>query len=291
MKEQHKAKAPDRTTLDSLIGEQDLEEGLRSVERLIRVEPGNMAHRRLRFDLLCLLGRWEKALVQLQTCARMDKAVTPEAYVYRDLVQSERFRAEVFAGRRAPVLPETTPEWLTLQLKALRLQGEGDTNAADAAREEALGQAGDVAGHFENGPEATTPGGAFQWIADSDTRLGPVLEAFLQGQYRWIPFAAVTRISLTGPVNPRDFLWLPVQLEIDSQMYSGFLPGRYPGSESGPDSIRLGRETRWEDSGRTCVRGLGQKVWMTDQGDIPLFDLREMTFRQAAPEEVGHELE
>lgn len=277
--------------MDSLIGEQDLEEGLRSVERLIRVEPGNMAHRRLRFDLLCLLGRWEKALVQLQTCARMDKAATPEAYVYRDLVQGERFRAEVFAGRRTPVLPETAPQWLRLQVDALRLQGEGDLSAADAIREKALEQVGDVAGSFENGPEAGTPSGAFKWISDSDTRLGPALEAFLQGQYRWIPFADVTRIRLTGPVNPRDFLWLPAQVEIGSQTHSGFLPGRYPGSESGPDPIRLGRETRWEDSGRTCVQGLGQKVWITDLGDIPMFDLREMSFCRIAPEEVGYELE
>ena len=31
----------------------------------------------------------------------------------------------------------------------------------------------------------------FAWIADADTRLGPVLEAIINGRYFWVPFQRI----------------------------------------------------------------------------------------------------
>jgi type VI secretion system protein ImpE len=53
---------------------------------------------------------------------------------------------------------------------------------------------------------------------------------------------------------------------------------RYPGSELADDAIRLARESRWREEGKTGVFGLGQKTWMTDAGDVGLLDLRVITF-------------
>ena len=290
-------------TLKALLQKNgSLRQTLEYVEAHIRARPDASAHRMFRFNLLCLLGEWEKALKQLQICARLNPDLTPLAYVYRDMIRGEQFRAEVFRGERRPPLPESAPSWLSRQLDALALQTQGAYADADAARREALDGLPDTPGIAETTPPspefsesaaddaaATSMSAgiprngrhAFRWISDSDTRLGPVLEAFVQGQYRWIPFADLAEIRLSCPAAPPDLIWLPVQLRIGGEELSGFLPARYPGSEDSADVFRLGRETRWEDVGDTGVVGLGQKVWTTDQGDLPLYDVRHVVFNAA----------
>ena len=36
-------------------------------------------------------------------------------------------------------------------------------------------------------PAAPIDGKAFAWMADADMRLGPVLEAVINGRYYWVP--------------------------------------------------------------------------------------------------------
>lgn len=57
---------------------------------------------------------------------------------------------------------------------------------------------------------------------------------------------------------------------------------RYSGSEKAADSLRLCRETVWQDGpGETLVQALGQRVWLTGHGDISLLDLSTCTFNTA----------
>ena len=56
--------------------------------------------------------------------------------------------------------------------------------------------------HFSQGLEYAVQAGwvrdedsAFEWIADADDRLGPVLEAIVNGRYYWVPFERVRRIQ------------------------------------------------------------------------------------------------
>lgn len=275
------APATPAATLRSLLKGGSLHQGLQEVERRIRRQPDVLEHRLLCFDLLCLLGEWKRAIGQLQICARLDPERTPEAHLYKGLVQSELFRADVFAAKRRPVLPAEGCTWLDMQLRALALYAEGNLEASDTVREQALEQAEELSGQITDGREHTEKN-TFQWITDSDSRLGPALELFVAGQYRWMPFSAVTRLRIAVPQTPRDLVWLPVRVEVhpgpeaDGTMLAGFLPVRYPGSEFEADSIRLSRETRWKTIGRTAVTGLGQKMWSTDKGDFAACDVREL---------------
>lgn len=283
-------------TLASLLQGKSLAQGLEEVEGRIRRQPDILQHRLLCFDLLCLLGEWQRALGQLQMCARLEPDRMPEAYLYKDLVEGELFRCDVLAGTRLPVLTPDTPAWLSKQLKALALQAHNDVDGADALREEALEEAPEVGGNVDVLSAATAGTVAsslvFQWISDSDTRIGPALEAYVVGQYRWIPFSAIERICLAGPQVPRDLLWLPARINFcathtqPAQELAAYLPARYAGSEHASDSARLGQESRWETLGRTCVMGIGQKVWGTDQGDISLYDVREIRFATGAGRDV-----
>lgn len=279
-------------TLASLLQGKSLAHGLEEVEGRVRRQPDIIEHRLLCFDLLCLLGEWQRALGQLQMCVRLEPDRMPEAYLYKDLVEGELFRRDVLAGKRLPVLTPDTSAWLHDQLKALVLQARNDVAGADALREQALEQALEVAGQVdvfittEMGTTNATHN--FQWISDSDTRIGPALEVYVVGQYRWIPFSAIERICLAGPQVPRDLLWLPARINFcatqtqPAQELAAFLPARYAGSEHASDAARLGQESRWETIGRTCVMGIGQKVWGTDQGDISLYDVREIRFATGA---------
>ena len=55
----------------------------------------------------------------------------------------------------------------------------------------------------------TVNGEAFEWIADADMRLGPVLEAVVNGKYYWMPFSALAQVDIDPPEDLRDMVWLP----------------------------------------------------------------------------------
>ena len=46
-------------------------------------------------------------------------------------------------------------------------------------------------------------------MTDADQRLGPVLEAVINGRYFWIPFQRISRIELDAPADLRDAVWTP----------------------------------------------------------------------------------
>ena len=50
---------------------------------------------------------------------------------------------------------------------------------------------------------------AFEWIADADPRLGPVLEAIFDGKYYWVPFDRISQIDIEPPADLRDQVWMP----------------------------------------------------------------------------------
>ncbi len=85
-------------------------------------------------QLLCVLGRWERALTQLDVAAELDALALPMKQVYGDAIRCEGLRAEVFAGRRTPLVLGEPPAWLALLIESLRLAGSGDAEQAEALR-------------------------------------------------------------------------------------------------------------------------------------------------------------
>ena len=101
------------------------------------------------------------------------------------------------------MLGEPLP-WVALLLQALADAAQGRGAAAAALRAEALEQAQAVAG--------TIDGEAFDWIADADSRLGPVCEAVIDGRYYWVPFERIRVVALEAPSDLRDVVWMPAHL-------------------------------------------------------------------------------
>jgi type VI secretion system protein ImpE len=262
---------------------ESLSEALGRAEAAVRAEPQDPPSRWLLFELLCVLGQWERALKQLQTWAGLSKDFDSTAHVMRGLIRAEHQRMEVFAGHAEPATvtaPDTqAPVWMSGLAEALTLAGEREQpgiEASDLARGTALSQAPDTAGS-SNG-QAT-----FAWITDSDTRLGPICEVILAGAYRWLAFADLASVTKVAPGGLLDLVWSQVDLVLrDGTSLKGYMPMRYPVHAGDRDALLLSRETVWSDVGRTGVHARGQKMWMTDAGDMPLLDVRICEFSHAA---------
>lgn len=259
-----------------------LSESLSRAEAEVRARPQASHARWLLFELLCLLGQWERALKQLQTWATLSRDNESTAHVMRGLIRSEHQRMEVLAGRAEPATliasERQVPAWVAGLAEALKLAIGGDPAAiegGDRVREAALAQAPDVPGASNLQP-------SFAWISDSDTRLGPVCEVVLAGAYRWLPFDDLKSVTKAGPARLLDLVWSQADLVLrDGTPLKAYLPMRYPVHAGDRDALLMARETVWTDVGRTGVLARGQKMWTTGAGDMALLDLRHCEFGTA----------
>ncbi len=255
--------------------EQSLREGrvrdaLAELQAQVRKEPANAKYRVFLFQLLAVLGQWERALNQLNVLSEMDASSLPMAQTYREAIRCELVRADVFAGRRSPLVFGDPAPWVALLLEAVRLTAEGHAAQAQRVRDQAFETAPATAGTLDGQP--------FAWLADADPRLGPMLEAIVNGRYYWIPFQRIRTIVLEQPADLRDYVWMPARFTwANGGETVGLIPARYPGSEASADSlVQLGRKTEWLEGEADVCRGLGQRMLATDQGEYPVLDIRRI---------------
>lgn len=254
----------------------NLDEALALAQTAARSAPADARHRVLLFQLYAVLGDWNRSLRQLEVVSDLDPKAELMARTYRQLLACEAMRQEVFTGQRAPLGLGQPEAWFGMLVEALRLESERAADAAKAMREKAFDVAETTAG--------TLNGVDFEWIADSDERLGPCLEAIINGRYFWIPFARLKSIETTPPEDLRDLVWLPAHLTFAHEGKTvAFIPTRYPASESSGDPlIRLARKTVWEELPSGSYWGLGQRMLATDGSDTPISECRDIGLKTAA---------
>lgn len=248
---------------------------LKELQDRIRREPQRADLRIFLFQLYCLLGEWGKAANQLAALEELDKEALPLVQTYREAVRCEVLRRDVFAGERTPLILGDPADWIAWMLEALKLAARGRHEEAAGLRQQALDAAPTSAGRLDDKP--------FAWIADGDSRLGPVLEAVVNGKYYWVPFHRLSRITIDPPVDLRDLVWTPATFDfVNGGSSVALIPTRYPGSEaSNEDRIRLARATEWIELGGNAWAGSGQRMLVTDEGEYALLDIRVVTFDTA----------
>ncbi|MDD2759744.1 MAG: type VI secretion system accessory protein TagJ [Methylomonas sp.] len=254
----------------------DLEESLKQLQDQVRKDSANSKHRVFLFQLLAVLGNWDRALNQLNVAGELSAENFPMVQTYRETIRCELLREKVFKAQTTPIIFGEPQQWQALLLESLKLLTAGNYQEALQVRDEAYEQAPTVAGTINGEP--------FQWLADTDTRLGPMLELILNGKYYWVPCTAIQKLVIEAPVDLRDLVWLPVQITwVNGGGAACFIPSRYPGSEASEDSaIRLARKTEWLEPYPGHAFGLGQRILATDSGDYSLFDIRELVFDHTA---------
>ena len=262
-------------TASELLKAADPVAALKALSDEVRAKPADSKHRVFMAQLLCVLGQWERALNQLTVAAELDALAVPMKQVYGEAVRCEGLRAEVFAGKRTPMVFGQPDEWLALLIESLLRQGRGEDGMAEDLRQRAFEAAPAIGGTIDGAP--------FEWLADADMRLGPVLEAFVNGKYYWIPYARLAHIKIEPPEDLRDCVWMPAHLQFENGGETlALIPTRYEGSENSADGeLQLARKTEWRELRPEVWIGSGQRVLGSDAGEYAIMDVREILFTPA----------
>jgi type VI secretion system protein ImpE len=257
---------------------------LAQLQEEVRTRPADAKLRIFLFQLLCVHGQWQRALNQLKVASELDPAALAMAQMYGEAVRCEAIRSDVFAGRKSPMIFGEPDQWLALLIESLLVTGQGDPARGAELRQRAFAEA--------DASPRTLNGQPFEWVADADSRLGPVLEAIVNGRYYWIPFVRLAAVTIEEPEDLRDLVWMPAHLQFENGGEQvGLIPTRYPGSERSEDGlVVLARKTVWEEVAPDTHHGLGQRIIATDTGEVPLLELRELVVGSGAVAAAGGEV-
>jgi type VI secretion system protein ImpE len=260
---------------ETSLKEGRLDDALSELQEQVKKDPADPALRTFLFQLLTVIGDWDRALTQLNVAGEMDPTALPMKQMYTEALRCELLRKKVFAGETSPMIFGEPEEWVALLTEAVKKAGQGAFEESVALRDKAFDAAPTTSGKVNDQP--------FEWIADADPRLGPVFEAVVNGRYYWIPIHRVHTVTIDEPEDLRDMVWAPVQFTwTNGGQAVGLIPTRYPGSENSEDHlIRLSRKTDWVEAAPDVWLGQGQRLLATDAGEFPLLEVRTIVLDTA----------
>ena len=262
-------------SVHELLKQADLPAALAAQKKTVQANPANSKERFLLYQLFAFNGEWDRASTQLSVAMDMDdKQYGLLGKIHQTLIKFEIERKEIFAGKRTPLIFGKPFEWMIQLIQALVADSEGDFESAKKLRESALEKAEPSKGALNNKP--------FNWISDTDGRLGPVIEAIVDGKYYWVPLNYVRALVITQPTQLSDYLWTPVKFGWQNGgTTEGYMPTLYAGTDASEDGqLKLGRKTEWAQTPSGCEIGIGQKTFYDESDDYPLLDIRTLTFDQ-----------
>jgi len=257
-----------RTDAEQILRAGDPRGALAKLTEAVRAKPADASLRIFLSQLLCVLGQWERAHTQLNVVADLDKLAIPMRETVGHAIRCELMRAQVFAGKRTPMVFGQPDQWLALLIESMLQAGQGDAALSQDLAARAFDAAPAVSGRVDEQP--------FEWIMDADSRLGPVLEACVNGNYYWVPFARLSKVTFEAPEDLRDCVWTAAQLTFANGGETvALVPTRYPGTQDSADgALCLARRTEWREIGADRFAGLGQRVLATDAGEYDLMAVR-----------------
>jgi type VI secretion system protein ImpE len=268
---------------EQLLREGNLTAALRELQDLVRREPAKAKHRVFLFQIYVVRGEWERAKTQLKVLRDLDGTTFPMVQTYEQALRCEVLRAEVWKGQRSPLVFGEPANWIAAMVQAVALSAAGKVAQAQELRAQALDQAPALPGRLQLAQKGegkpVTSEEPFAWLADADTRLGPLLEVIMNGKYYWVPWSAIATVTLEAPEDLRDMVWMPAQFRWRNGGEAvGLWPSRYPDTETATDpALQLCRRTEWHDAGHEEFRGAGQRLLATNAGEYALLDVRKIT--------------
>lgn len=148
---------------------------------------------------------------------------------------------------------------------------KGEYAAFTTLNSQAFEQADTCSGKINDEP--------FEWLADADQRLGPVLEVIFNEHYYWVPMSRVRSLRTEEPADLRDLVWQPAEVTwTNGGKHIVMLPSRYPLIEGVSESDLLARSTDWVARTEGVFEGVGQRMFATDQQDYSFLQVRSIEF-------------
>lgn len=266
------------------LSEGRLDDALAALQAQIRKNPADADLRVFLFQLLAVKADWERALKQLLVCGELDSHALPMVQVYREAIRCEGLRSSVFSGETTPLFLGEPDYWMALLVEALKHSASGQWESALSLAAQAFDLAPALTGVIN--------GETFDWLCDSDSRLGPIFEFIINGQYYWVSADRLAAVHIEPPTHLRDAVWLPVRLTLSNGgELVALMPSRYPMAEAYTDDLfRLAKKTEWQEPVDNYVIASGQKTFATDLADYPLFQIREINFNSVEAGADGKEV-
>ena len=214
-----------------------------AIEKLgveLRENPTDAQRRIFLFELLCFAGNYARAEKQLDVLAQKGADAAMGTLLYRSALHAEQTRQQMFLEGTYPTGP--APRTVT----------------------------------------GTLNGAPFQSFTDGDARIGARQEIFAAGQYTWSPQEQIASVRIEAPKRLRDLLWAPARIRTSSdfrgiELGEVMLPALAPLSwNHDDDHVRLGRRTEWQAVGADSQAPIGQKLFLVDDQEFPLLELREL---------------
>jgi type VI secretion system protein ImpE len=254
-----------------------LDEAVQELTQQVRNRPADTRLRVFLFELLCFEGEFDRAGKQLEVIASQGDGMDTELaiQVYRDLIAAEKTRQQVFHNGALPKFLLPPPPYADQYVMLVKKLAKTPREAVSllAAAEEQFpaisGQLGDR---------------SFSTFRDADDRVAPVLEVFHGANYLWVPIEQIRRLQVSEPKSLRDLIWAHARIETyEESVGDVFVPALYVDTPASRDSqVRLGRLTEWQAVDDQLVYGAGPRVFLVDNEETSLLELRDVRFESAA---------
>src|SRR5688500_1389569 len=130
----------------SEAAEQSLKSGdpaaaLARLQEDVRARPSDAKLRVFLFQLLCVVGQWERALNQLKVASQLDPLARQMAQTYGDAVRCEAIRTAVFEGSKSPMILGQPEQWLALLIESRLRTARDEAAQAEELRLRAFEEA------------------------------------------------------------------------------------------------------------------------------------------------------
>jgi type VI secretion system protein ImpE len=246
-----------------------LPEAVEEQVKAVKASPADQGKRLFLFELLAFQGDLERARRQIDAVNYDEMELSVAVLEYRQLLDAEQARRKLFSDGLPPQFFGPPPEHVQLRLEALgHLREKRPAQAADA-----LARAAEVSPPVKG----TLNKKPFDSLRDYDDLFASLLEVMAHGNYYWVPLEQVDGVTMNGPRFPRDLLWIPARLELESSAGTVFLPALYPGTHEHSDpQVRLGRSVDWKETVDGPTLGSGVHVFLAGDQTVNLLDWREL---------------
>ena len=256
----------------------------------IKKAPQNSDLRVHLFQYLALLGQWDRAASQLDLCYKLNASSMPLTTQYNLAILAEQKREQVFSGNvkpKTPCVDDQAESMMTQMLSALAFDLEKDFVKAASIREQVLEQMDEnpcrITYATKNSNSLTEMVSEHEWLMDMDSRIANLCEFMKDGEYYWITYSQIDKITLLPPKGLIDLIWINVAITLkgNEQEIVGILPARYPliaekNSEQRDELLKCKR-TIWLERGDNYW-GEGQKILSTEQDEFGILDIRQIEF-------------
>ena len=230
-------------------------EAIQALSAHLRDHPTDSAQRVFLFELLCFAGQYQRAERQLGVLAQGSSQSELGAILYYSALHAEKTRQELFEKQAFP-----------------KPRHDGVPPGSS---------------------HGTLNGKPFRSIRDADPDIESRLEVFAAGAYLWIPFEHIASIQMEPPKRLRDTLWAPAIVAAGPAFHGQelgevLIPVIYPFSWKHPDeSVWLGRSTAWGEDDQGTQYPSGQKLFIVDDQEMPLLEIRSLEFAVEAEAGAG----